>query len=350
VGVDIERTDKTQLLRYTDAEWMVGQELPLSGKNRKRGKAAAAEAIAAFEELHRREIDLQTKSRIAYYRLANAYEQLDVSRRNETLLKQFIEITRSRYEVGRKTQADVLMAESDLARLLESRVDVLQQLYERESELNVLMNRRPQQPVGRPARLLFVPVDVDLNRVQQLALEKRPEVLAASQRASAERARWELARREWIPDPEVRFEARQYNGRGAAFQEYDTGVFLNFPWANYSKYRAAIAEAKSNFETAEHELDAERNQTLGRVRDQLTRIGTFHHHTELFQERLLPLAEATIKAQQNAYETDRAGFLELSTAQRNLQETEAMYWHHLTEYLAALAELEAIVGAELKGQ
>jgi len=29
-----------------------------------------------------------------------------------------------------------------------------------------------------------------------------------------------------------------------------------------------------------------------------------------------------------------------------VQEVEAMYWNHLTDYLSALAELESVVGAE----
>jgi outer membrane protein, heavy metal efflux system len=347
-GVDVERSDRTQLFRYTDTEWTVAQEFPLSGKNRKRAKAVVAEAAAAFEELRRRELDLTTRTRAAYYRLANSYEQLDVSRQNEALLRQFLEISRARYEVGRQTQADVLMAETELVKLIEARVDIEQQLSEQESALNVLMNRRASEPVGRPARLLFLPSSPNPDASLQLALKSRPELLAAQQRLQAARARWELAKREWVPDPELRVEARQFNGQGAAFQEYDTGIFFKIPWINRSKYKAAIAEMRSMLEMAEQQLQAEQNETAGRIRDQLKKIETLHHHTQLFQERLLPLARQAVKAQQNAYETDKAGFLELSTSQRTLQETEAMYWHHLTEYLTALAELEAIIGTELK--
>lgn len=348
VGVDIERSDKTRLFSYTDAEWMVGQELPFSGKNRKRGKAALAEAAAAFEEVRRRELDLAARTRIAYYRLANAYEQSDLSRQNEALLRQFVEISRARYEVGRQTQADVLVAETDLAKLLEARYDIQQQLSEQESQLNVLMNRPAHDPLGRPAQLVLLQQPVRFDSAWRLALGSRPEILSAKQRMEAARARWELAKREWIPDPEIRIEARQFNGQGAAFQEYDTGIFFNLPWINRSKYKAAIAEMRSMFESTEHELEAEEKMTAGKVRDQVKKIETLHHHTRLFQQNLLPLARQAIKAQQNAYEADKASFLELSMAQRTLQETEAMYWHHLTEYLSALAELEAIVGAEIK--
>src|SRR5207245_7172807 len=44
VGVDVERMGTTRFDTFTDNEWMAAQELPLSGKNRKRGQAAVAEA------------------------------------------------------------------------------------------------------------------------------------------------------------------------------------------------------------------------------------------------------------------------------------------------------------------
>ena len=47
VGVDVERMGTTRFDTFTDNEWMAAQELPLSGKNLLRGKAAEAEALAA---------------------------------------------------------------------------------------------------------------------------------------------------------------------------------------------------------------------------------------------------------------------------------------------------------------
>jgi len=60
---------------------------------------------------------------VAYYRLANAYAQLDLNRKNASLLKQFVEISRSKYEVGTHSEADVLSAETELAKLEESAFD-----------------------------------------------------------------------------------------------------------------------------------------------------------------------------------------------------------------------------------
>jgi outer membrane protein, heavy metal efflux system len=91
-----------------------------------------------------------SRVRASYSRLANDYAQLEVNRRNEELLNQFIEISQSRYETGAATQSDVLLAQTDLAKLLETRADIQRQISEEQSALNVLMNRPAQASLGLP--------------------------------------------------------------------------------------------------------------------------------------------------------------------------------------------------------
>ncbi len=179
---------------------------------------------------------------------------------------------------------------------------------------------------------------------------QRPEIRIAAQKIAAAHARQDVAKRAWIPDPELRVEARQFNGSGARIQEYDTGIFFNFPWFNRRKYKAGIEEAKKNRESAEYELAALENETRGLMRGQLKRIETMHHHLVLFRDNIVPLARQNVTATRLGYETDKTGFLELIVAQRGLQEAESLAQQHLTSYLSALADLEALVGTGLNSQ
>jgi outer membrane protein TolC len=345
-GVDVERSDKTRFTGFTDAEWMLAQEVPLSGKNRLRVRAVRAEAAAAFAELRRRELELAARARIAYTRLANAHAQINLNRQNDALLRQLVEITRLRYEAGTRMQADVFMAETEQVKNEEARRDLERDVSEAQSRLNVLLHRSANEALAEPEPNAFRDVTLRLEDVEVAALQLRPELQSASNRIAAARAQHDLARRAWVPDPELRVEARQFNGAG--FIEYDTGIFFNLPWLNPGKYKSAIAEAKLNRESAEHDLAALRAETSGMVRDQLRKITTFHHHYTLFRDRLLPLARQTLEATRNAYQNDKASLLELLTAQRTVCDTEATLQHHLADYLTALAELEALAGASLE--
>jgi len=142
----------------------------------------------------------------------------------------------------------------------------------------------------------------------------------------------------------LRVEARQFRGHG--FEEYDTGIFFNIPWVNPAKYRSATAEARQARESTERELENLRLETAGAVREQLSRIETFHHHYMLYRDRLLPLARQSVEAARAAYEGSRGGLLDLLTALRALRDTDAELQEHLADYLSALAELESIIGTD----
>src|SRR5688572_19129024 len=151
IGVDVERFGTTQFTTYTDTEWMVGQEIPLSGKNRHRAKAARAEAEAAFAGSGRRKLDLVRDATIAFYTLVNAQSQLELNDRNAALLRQFAEVSRIKYEAGTRMQSDVFMAQTEVLKNEEARRDLGQRLAEAQFRLNVLMNRAPGSPLGRAA-------------------------------------------------------------------------------------------------------------------------------------------------------------------------------------------------------
>jgi outer membrane protein, heavy metal efflux system len=330
---------------FADQRFMVEQALPLSGKNRLRGEAASAEAINAFEAFHRRELDAITQARVAYHRLANAYAQLEINRKNAVLLKQFAEISRTKYETGTHSQADVLSAETELAKLEENTFDFQRQISEAQTQLNTLMNRPAQAPLGRPANTDFQPVSLSVEKLGNLALAYRPEIIMAAKKIDAAQARLKAAQKEWIPEPSLRVEADRYNGSSQVINEINAGFSINLPWFNRTKYQAGIRENQKLLETAEHELEAGRIETLGMVKDQHKKVETYHHHTELFKTKLLPLAEQTATSKRLSYESDKATFLELLTAQQAVQEIESMYWNHLTDYEIARAELEALIGA-----
>ena len=329
---------------FMDQTAMLEQELPISGKNRSRARAATAEAGAAFEDLRRMELDVIARARVAYVHLANGYAQLEVNRRNDDLLGQFVQISRSRYESGAATQADLLIAQTDATKLLETRADIERQISEAQSALNVLLNRPAQAPLGQPAGLAFAPRALSLQTLQAIATAQRPELQRAHNQIDAAKFRLELANRQWLPDPALNIKSQRYNEASQAISEVDVGISFPIPWLNAKKYSAGILEARKSVENAEQEFNAARVEALGLVRDQLKKIQTSAEQYELYRDKLLPVARQTVEASRAAYEANTGGFLELVTTRRTLQDVESAALNHLAEYEAAFAELDAIIG------
>src|SRR5438477_6013183 len=104
---------------FTDQIASVEQVVPLTGKNLVRARIAAADAVEAFEQARREQLDVLAKARSSYFRLVNAYAQLELNRKNLVSLRQIAEISRSRYEVGQASAADALAGEVEASKLLE---------------------------------------------------------------------------------------------------------------------------------------------------------------------------------------------------------------------------------------
>jgi len=332
---------------FTDQIASVEQLVPITGKNLVRARIAAADAVAAFEQARREQLDVLAKTRASYFRLVNANAQLELNRKNLVSLRQIAEVSRSRYEVGKANAAEPLAGEVEASKLLESEQDILRNISAEQSQLNVLMNRDAFAPLGQPEEAEIRSLNASMESARALMMASRPEIKIAQSKIDMEKSRLALARRNWIPDPAVKVEAQRYNDSAQAASEVDAGISFTVPWVNPGKYSAAVREAKENVAAAAHGFDRTNAESLGLLRDALQKVHTAKHHVDLFRDKLVPQARQAFEANQFAYETGKASFLEWITAQRNLRDLEAMGQQHIADYYAALAELEAVVGTDL---
>jgi outer membrane protein, heavy metal efflux system len=332
---------------FTDQILSVEQIIPLTGKNLVRARAAAADAVAIYEQARREQLDVLAKARTSYFRLLNANAQLELNRKNLASLRQIAEVSRSRYEVGKANAAEPLAGEVEASKLLESEQDLLRNISTEQSQLNVLMNRDAFAPLGQPEQTQIKSFNMPVEKMRTLMVANRPEIKIAKSKIDVEKSRLELARRNWIPDPAIKIEAQRYNDSRQAASELDAGVSFTVPWVNPGKYSAAVREAKETLAAAERGFDQASAESVGLLRDALEKVHTAKHHVELFRDKLVPQARHAFEANQFAYETGKASFLEWITAQRNLRDLEAMGQQHLADYYAALADLEAVVGTDL---
>ena len=332
---------------FTDQALTVEQMIPLSGKNRSKERIAAAEAIAGFEDFRRQQLDVVSKTKASYFRLANLYVLLDLNDQEEATLSQTADASEAKFEVGTQSQADYLTADVERQKITETRHDLEQKLSDEQTQLKVLMNRDPFSPLGRPVLSEALESDLSPDRLRRLTLENRPEVRQAQVMVIGASAKVELAKRAWIPDPSVSLGAEHYNAGSQVVSELNAGVSIDLPWFNPKKYRAGEREAQSDALAAQETLEGAQTQALGMLRDQLEKIHTLQHHIELYRDRLLPSARQTVSSYQADYETDKATLIQVLSSANSLRELETMYNQDLTDYRVALAELESLVGTDL---
>ena len=343
----LDRFVSIQPNAFADEMVSVEQMIPLSGKNRVQARIAAIEALQAFEAARRQELDVLAKTRASYFELLNVYALIDLNDQSLATLRQIAQNAASKYESGQAGAAEALVAEVEADKLIEARRDLERMLAEEQSRLNVLMNRDAFAPLGRPAEVAFKPGEFAVEKLRTITLAERPEIKIAAAGVEMEKGRVELARRNRVPDPAVMVQAQRYNDASQAVSEIDAGISIELPWMNSRKYSAGIQEANANLTAATQDLEGARNEAIGLLRDALQKVETAHHHLQLFHDKLLPEAQQALQASQLAYESGKSSFSDWISAQHAVQDLQAMERQDLTDYQIALAELEAVTGADL---
>jgi len=332
---------------FPDQTLSVSQIIPLTGKNLLRGRAAADEALMAYEDARRQELDVAAQARGSFYRLENARAQVELNRQNLVLLNQIAEVSRVRYQAGNQGASDVLTAETEAGKLLESAKDLGRAVVAEQTQLNVLMGRDAFMTIGDLEETEPSLPDISLDRLRDAMFANRPEIRSAEYRLAADKERLEIAHRAWIPDPTVTVEGQRYNYAGQGISEVDAGISFNIPWTNERKYSAATREAASNVAAAEHDLEARRIEALGMLRNALEDIHTALHHRQLSAETLLKEARDGAKASEIGYEAGKVSLSDWIAAATNVRDLEAMQRQQTSDYKVAVAQLEAVIGAPL---
>src|SRR5437667_1371052 len=164
------------------------------------------------------------------------------------------------------------------------------------------MNRDAFAPLGPPVAAAISEASLSVTRLHAITLAQRPEVQMARAKIDGEKSKLQLAQRAWIPDPALMVKGQRYNDAAEAVSELDAGVSITVPWVNPAKYSAAVRESRANLAAAEQGLEREQKEALRLLRDQLAKIETFHHHVELFRDKLVLQVQQEFEATQLSYE------------------------------------------------
>jgi outer membrane protein TolC len=345
LGIDLKRGDSgsnastNKLNTYNELEVTVSQELPLSGRNQLRAKAASAEAGVANAETRKREWMLLNQARMSFTKLAAADERLAVNRRLHDNLAQTLALARRSYESGLRPQSELLALETELTRIDADRTDLESARAQESSELNALMLR----PVETPIAALTLPSPaapmLSLPDAVARARAMSPDIAVALKQADAAQARLAVVRKNRSIDPEVSVTARQMKGSGEGISSYDTGISFSLPWFQSGRTDGERREALSRLAAARADVETGEAEITGMVASAHTRAISGYTQVKRYENELVPLARASAAAAQRDYETGRVQLPVVLTADKMLLETELK----LTDTRAE----QALAGAEL---
>ncbi len=178
-------------------------EIDLWGRIRAAESAAVADFEASQFDRATAELSLAGQAAKAWFALAEARDQIALTRSSMKIFSETEALIRSRYEHGieengRNFASELLLAESDVARA-EENLSSEQDLAERTSrQLEVLAGKYPAGRAGTSARLSPLPPPVPADLPATL-LDRRPDLAVAERRIAAADERLLEAKRSLLP-------------------------------------------------------------------------------------------------------------------------------------------------------
>jgi outer membrane protein TolC len=307
-------------------------------------RVAEREAATVRDQVDETARRLEAEAKRAYLDLTLAERTLAVNARVRTLNEAMVAAAEAKYRVGRAAQAEILRAQSELLTLDNDRLDLERARDEAQARINALLDRPgdaplpPTAPVERAARL--PPADALVAE----AARRRPEVRLAEDALREAQARLEAARLTTRPELAV------WAGYMVNFGGTDTftvGASTTLPFFSAERRRPLVRAAEAEVAARRAALDAATRRADQEVRTALLLIETAERHARLHAEKLIPLAELSLRAAQAAYQNDRIEFSAVLDAARMVRDHHLNHERYSIEYQRRLADLELAVGADL---
>lgn len=335
----------------TGKQIAIMQMFPFPGKQGLRETIARENASTSeyrYQEL-RNQLVQQVKN--TYYDLYFVDRAIEITGKNEAILSEFVEIAESKYSVGTGLQQDVLRAQVERSKMSDRQIQLQQKRDALEAQLNALLNRPADLPLGSTEDLIYRERSLDFAELKAQADTARPLLQAwqATERQSEQKIK--LAKREYLPDFSlgVAYTQREVLQSGMGGADFISGMFsVKVPLYFWRKQRQQVAESQLMRNSVADKYRDIKNQVYAAIDVSLNDLRKNEKLVELYQTGIIPQASQSLQSAIAGYQTDKVDFLTLLTNQINLFNFEQDYHRIISDYYKGITKLEALTGVDFQ--
>ena len=331
----------------------ISQAFPFPGKLNLREEAAEFDAQAAFYTADEMRLLLIANVQQKWWQIFYLDRAIDTIRSNQVLLKQFIDVAKTKYETGKGLQQDVLLAQLEQSKLIDKNIQIQALRSNQAILLNTMMNLRANAEVSLPRTVnKSLPTILNEHRLYQLAAIHRPIIKQREQTVAASESRLDLAKRNEYPDFNVAVNYGNRSGNnpmpmsGSRSDFVSVMVGIKVPLYSGRKQSKAIRQKSSELEKNHYAVLDEKGRVSAEISTAVTDYRRAGEQMSLFGSGIVPQARQTVQSMLAGYQVSKVDFLNLVRSQITLLNYELQYWKSLSEAKQALAKIQAAVGEE----
>jgi outer membrane protein TolC len=323
----------------------ISQTLPGRGKRALRTSVAESDVDVAKAQLEEVRLEVRVRVHKAFDDLLRAGDELRIHDEHMGIARQAIEAARIKYAVGKVSQQDILQVA--LTALTEHMIRFDHDADLARARLNTLLRRDPGAPLNVRGEFAVLAALPQAQKLEGLALDSRPDLVAAAQGAERSHKEQALAKKAYTPDFMVSAGYMVMPSGTPMRNSYMVEGSMNLPWLNHRKHDAEIAEASAQVTEQDAELNAQRNMAFGQILEALVEAQSAQRLAHMYHDELRPQAEATLQSSVIAYENDKTSFLDLLDSQMTVINVDLAWLQAVADFDTRLADLELATGSPI---
>ncbi len=268
-----------------------------------------------------------------------ARSNLELARRNLENFQQTVNVSESRYKAGDISEGDFLKTK---LQLLQFQTDVSSAQLAFAQALASLRQLLGYDAVPADydviGELAYTPLQLNQQDLQALALQRRPDLLAAQQSVTAARSQHQLAQANGKRDLTTTMDYTHVSALNNA------SFLFNIEIPLFNRNQGEIARTRYAITQSEENARAVTDLAMTDVANTYQAVKTNEKIVQLFVSGYLKQAQDSRDISEYAYKLGAASLLDFLDAERSYRSTQLAYRQALANYMLTVEQLKAAVG------
>ncbi len=328
----------------TRTNWGVALAQPLEFSDVRKARREIAESNVNYVSLNTEinQVELRSKVKQGFYQVVQRQDALRLMEEDRNLLQQIRERVKLRVDVGESPKYELIKADTEALAAERDYQAALVRVAEAKAFLQGLVG--PSMPANYQV-IGELPLKQSLPTIESLRDQVTQSPYLRQVRAASQTADAKLRLEQNLRTPGLTLKA-------GVEQDPDLTSFrlgLAVPLPLWNQRQGQIAEATANINQVQAQL-SDRELALNRdLESSYQRYLIARNQLNSFENGLLAQAESVLKVAESAYKYGERGILEYLDAQRTYRLVKKDYLTARFDYVAAMLEVERLVGNQLLG-
>lgn len=329
----------------------ISQDYPWPEKRSARAAIAARETQIAVAQLSQTILEIEEAVRLAYYELWFADRAIAIVEKNRQVGSELITIAEARNRAG-GSQQDILRAQLQLDAIDERLIELRQQKAVAQADLAALIQQPAMENIEPTDSIDIADVPTQLDALFQAAQQCNPRLQERLAAISRDRQQLRLANLGRYPDfmlgagwmSMTTDDAISQVATGTDNVSFMVGMTLPI-WRG--RIDASIREASAELTAASREHDGAQNDVIRQLRRLREQALAAEQQLRLYEERILPRSERTLRLSSADYVGQLVGFAEVADSFTELLLFQLQAARARATLAGTLAQIDRVVGCEV---